>query len=92
MKKKQSIKAQKKEQFRQRDVIRSCLTDSGSVVVVEDNGPRFETAGESESHTALTRIRQRLELMCSEMLEDSFRNGGGAKVTMRTPVQRTMVA
>lgn len=41
-------------------VIRSCLTDSGSMIVVVDNGPRFETANESKSRATPTNILQRL--------------------------------
>lgn len=53
-------------------LFRSCLTGSGSVIVVEDNGPRFVTADESESHAALTNIRQLPELMCSDASNTVF--------------------
>ena len=70
-------------------VIRTCRTDKASVIVVEDNGPGFAAAGESESHNALTNIRQRLELMCGGKMEITAREEGGTKVTIRIPLRGT---
>ena len=49
-------------------------TDSDSVIIVEDNGPGFEIMDDSKSHTTLTNIRQRLELMCEGKMEIMPRN------------------
>ena len=65
--------------------IRTCRAGSASVIVVEDDGTGFETADDSKSHTALTNIRQRLELMCGGKLEIQPRKGGGTIVTVTIP-------
>ena len=44
--------------------IRTRKTDSGTVIIVEDNGPGFDPSDESKPHTTLNNIRQRLEMMC----------------------------
>ena len=66
-------------------LIRTRHTDAGSVITVEDNGPGFDPAEDSEPHIALTNIRQRLEMMCGGKLEVTLRNGGGTTVTMTIP-------
>ena len=63
-------------------------TDSGSEIIVEDNGSGFEAAEINESHTTLTNIRQRLELMCNGTLEITPREAGGTKVTSWVPDRR----
>ena len=70
-------------------VIRSFLTDSGSVIVVEDNGPGYDPAKKSEAQSALRNIRQRLELMCGGTLEIASRDDGGTVVTIRIPLRGT---
>ena len=65
--------------------IRTYLTDKDSVIVVEDNGPGFDEAEMNETHTTLTNIRQRLELMCGGKLEIKPRNEGGTIVTVTIP-------
>ncbi len=65
--------------------IRTCLTDKDSVIVVEDNGPGFDEAEMNETHTTLTNIRQRLELMCGGKLEIKPRDEGGTIVTVTIP-------
>jgi LytS/YehU family sensor histidine kinase len=70
-------------------VIRTCRTDKASVIVVEDNGPGFDAAQQSEAHTALTNIRQRLELMCDGKMEITAREEGGTRVTIRIPLRGT---
>ena len=45
--------------------IRTRETDSGSEIIVEDNGPGFAPADDDcEPHIALANIKQRLEMMC----------------------------
>ena len=65
--------------------VRTWHSDSTSVIVVEDDGPGFDTAKEVESHTTLKNIRQRLEWMCGGKMEIMPRNGGGAVVTVTIP-------
>ena len=65
--------------------IRTCRRGSANVITVEDNGPGFEAAAESETNTALTNIRQRLEWMCNGTLEITARDGGGTVVTATIP-------
>ena len=68
--------------------IQTYRTDNASVIVVEDNGPGFDTAEISESHTTLTNIRQRLEWMCGGKMEIASREAGGTMVTVTIPDQR----
>ena len=68
-----------------RIVIWTYRTDRQSVIVVEDNGPGFEPTEMCQPHTALTNIRQRLELMCGGTLEIALRDGGGTVVTITIP-------
>ncbi len=70
-------------------VIRSFLTDSGSVIVVEDNGTGFDPVKKSEAQSALRNIRQRLELMCGGTLEMASKDDGGTVVTIRIPLRGT---
>ena len=65
--------------------VRTYRADHASVVVVEDNGPGFDTAMIDESHTTLANIRQRLEWMCRGKMEIASQDGGGTKVTMTIP-------
>ena len=69
--------------------VRTYRTESASVIVVEDNGPGFDTAKIDESHTTLTNIRQRLELMCEGKMEIKSREDRGTMVTVTIPDQRT---
>ncbi len=68
--------------------IQTYRTDNASVIVVEDNGPGFDTAEISESHTTLANIRQRLEWMCGGKMEIASREAGGTMVTVTIPDQR----
>ena len=66
-------------------MIRTYHTDSDNVIIVEDNGPGFEMTENSNPHTTLTNIRQRLELMCDGKMKITSRNGGGTKVMVTIP-------
>ena len=67
-------------------IIRTRQTDSGSEIVVEDNGPGFApTDDASEPHIALTNIRQRLKLMCGGKLTIRPREDGGTVVNVTIP-------
>ena len=65
--------------------IRTRKTDTGSEVVISDNGRGFETAPDSEPHIALENIRQRLEIMCGGHLAITPNDGGGTVVTLTIP-------
>ena len=69
--------------------IRTYHTDNASVITVEDNGPGFDVAEISDSHTTLMNIRQRLELMCRGKMEIMPRDGGGTVVTIKIPDRET---
>ena len=68
--------------------IRTRRTDSGAEIVVEDTGPGFDLSDESRSHTTLTNIRQRLEMMSGGSMTIMPRNGKGTVVKLTIPVNR----
>lgn len=65
--------------------IRTRKTDSGSEIIVKDNGRGFDYENDSEPHTALKNIRQRLKMMCGGSLMITPNDGGGTVVTVRIP-------
>ncbi|MBQ9612535.1 MAG: histidine kinase [Lachnospiraceae bacterium] len=65
--------------------IRTWDTDSGTHIIVEDNGSGFDPSGEDKPHTTLENIRQRLEMMCSGSMTIKPREGGGTVVTVTIP-------
>ncbi len=65
--------------------IRTQKTDSGSKIIVADNGRGFNTTDDSEPHTALKNIQQRLEIMCGGNLTITPNDGGGTVVTVIIP-------
>ena len=65
--------------------IRTRHTDSGTEIIVEDNGPGFDPSDESKPHATLNNIRQRLEMMCGGSLEFTSREARGTRVTIRVP-------
>ena len=60
-------------------------TDSGSEIIVSDNGPGFEPADNDKPHIALANIRQRLELICGGEITILPREGGGTVVKLTIP-------
>ena len=69
-----------------RITIRTCETDSGSEIVVEDNGPGFAPADDDcKPHIALANIRHRLEIMCGGKLTIRPREGGEKVVNVIIP-------
>ena len=68
--------------------VRTRNTDSGTEIIVEDNGSGFDLSDENRPHTALDNIRQRLELMCAGTLDVMSRDGGGTTVTVTIPDQK----
>ena len=65
--------------------IRTRKTDTGSEIIVEDDGRGCDPAVDSEGHLALNNSRQRLEIMCSGSLTIAPRDGGGTVVTVTVP-------
>ena len=64
--------------------IRTRQTDSGSEIIVEDNGPGFAPADNHEPHIALANIRERLQMQGGK-LTIRPREGGGTVVTVTIP-------
>ncbi|MBQ7504780.1 MAG: histidine kinase [Ruminococcus sp.] len=60
-------------------------TNSGSEIIVENDGQSFSPANDNEPHIALNNIRQRLEMMCKGTLTISERDGGGTVVKIFIP-------
>ena len=60
-------------------------TDSGSEIIVSDNGPGFEPAADDKPHIALANIRQRLKMMCRGKMTIMQREGGGTVVKLIIP-------
>lgn len=61
------------------------LTDSGSEIVVENNGTDYQPANDNKPHTALVNIQQRLDMMCKGTLTIAPRKGGGTVVKVIIP-------
>ena len=59
--------------------------ESGSEIIVSDNGPGFEAIDDSSPHIALANIRQRLESMCGGKMTIMPRDGGGTVVKLMIP-------
>ena len=65
--------------------IRTQKTDSGSEIIVEDNGRGFDPDETKDPGIALNNIRQRLEIMCGGSLTITPSEGGGTIVTVTIP-------
>ena len=66
--------------------IRTQHSDSGTEIIVEDNGRGFAApTDDGEPHIALKNIRQRLEIMCSGSLAITPGKDGGTVVTVTIP-------
>ncbi|MBQ7593603.1 MAG: histidine kinase [Synergistaceae bacterium] len=65
--------------------IRTRKTDSGSEIVIKDNGRGFNPADDDEPHIALKNIQQRLKIMCGGSLMITPNDGGGTVVTLIIP-------
>ena len=63
-------------------------TNSGSEIIVENNGSDFNPADDNEPHIALNNIRQRLKMMCKGKLTISQREGGGTVVIVKIPAEQ----
>ncbi len=67
--------------------VRTYCADETGVIVVEDNGPGYDPASDSEPSAALENIRQRLKLMCGGKMEIVPREAGGTMVRMTIPIE-----
>ena len=65
--------------------IRTQHSDSGTDIIVEDNGRGIDPTGEAEPGIALENIQQMLEMMCSGSMSIKPREGGGTVVTVTIP-------
>ena len=65
--------------------IRTRKTDSGSEIVVADDGVGFVCDGNDEPHIALNNIKKRLEIMCGGSLSIISGREGGTAVTITIP-------
>ena len=65
--------------------VRTRLTDSGSEIIVENNGADFKPSDDNEPHIALSNIEQRLAMMCRGKMTISPREGGGTIVKLIIP-------
>ena len=66
--------------------IRTRETNSGSEIIVEDNGPGFAPVDDDcEPHIALANIKHRLEMMCGGKMTIRPREGGGTVVNVTIP-------
>ena len=65
--------------------IRTRKTDSGSEIIVEDNGSGFDPAVANKPDTTLANIRQRLEMMCDGTLEITSGEQIGTVVKVTIP-------
>ena len=65
--------------------VKTRQTNSGSEIIVENDGPDFNLVNDNEPHIALNNIRQRLEMMCKGTLEIAPRKGGGTLVRVTIP-------
>lgn len=63
-------------------------TINGSVIIVSDNGPGFDTANAFESAGALSNIKQRLEMMCKGTLKIDSTEDKGTTVTIFVPIKK----
>ena len=68
--------------------VKTRQTNSGSEIIVENDGPDFNPVDDNEPHIALNNIRQRLEMMCKGKMEITPREGGGTVVTIFVPKMR----
>ena len=65
--------------------VRTRKTDSGSEIVVADDGRGFTPPDDEEPHIAIKNILQRLEIMCGGSLTIAPNEGGGTVVTVMIP-------
>ena len=68
--------------------IQTRKTNSGSELLVEDNGPGYHPEDDDRPHIALKNLRERLEMMCGGTMTIRFREEGGTEVRITIPDQR----
>ena len=65
--------------------IKTQQTNTGSEIMIENNGLSYQPADDDEPHTALANIQQRLKLMCKGEMTIAPREGGGTVVKVNIP-------
>ena len=65
--------------------IQTRKTESGTEIIVADNGRGFDLSDDGEPGIALKNIRQRLEMICNGHLIIEPNEGGGTVVTVTIP-------
>ena len=68
-------------------LIRTQKTDSGSEIIVENDGSDFSPDEDYKPNTALSNIRQRLEMMCGGKIKISPRADSGTVVKIFVPFE-----
>lgn len=63
-------------------LIRTRKCETGAEISVEDNGPGYAPAQDSQPHIGLQNVRERLQLMCGGTLTVASLDGGGTRVTV----------
>ena len=63
-------------------------SDKTNEIIVEDDGPGYQSTSNDEPHIALNNIRQRLEMMCKGTLNITAREGGGTRVEIILPITK----
>ena len=69
-------------------IIQTHQTINGSVIIVSDNGPGFDTANAFASAGALSNIKQRLEMMCKGTIKIDSTEDKGTTVTIFVPIKK----
>ena len=65
--------------------VKTRKTNSGSKIIVENDGPDYKPADDNEPHIALKNIRERLEMMCKGKMVMLPRTGRGTVVKVMIP-------
>ena len=73
------------EKFPLKILIRTQKNNLGSQIIVENDGSDFSPEEDYKPNTALSNIRQRLEMMCGGKIKIIPRKGGGTVVTVTIP-------
>ncbi len=70
-----------------RIIVKTASTNSGSLIIVKDNGPGFDPKDVFDSHNALSNIKKRLEIMCRGKITIISEKDEGTEVRILIPSQ-----
>ena len=65
--------------------IKTRKTESGSEIIVSDDGSGYVSGSDDEPHSALKNIRERLDFMCGGSMTITPGESGGTVVTITVP-------